>query len=133
MKFDLWKHLDDPIDTNQCLHEKDNNESMTLLAVMSQPKFADVCVRNCEYVEKTDKRSHILVLECNSGYHRASTTSENVQAMLNGMYDKNGNRRYNAQLYPLYSYTNGPTIQAELAEAIKWARLELEGIAEVKT
>ena len=33
-KFELWKTLDDPIDKNQCLFEKDYNESMTLLAMM---------------------------------------------------------------------------------------------------
>ena len=121
----LWEMLDDPIHGNQCDRNMDYKEAKTLLAVYSQEKFSRTAIYMCETIEESEAPSLIEIAECNSGYHRASTCAKTAVDMLNGLHDKNGNRRYNAQLFPLYSFSKWSAIEAELENAMKLSLIHI--------
>ena len=124
-KFKLWDLLSDSIHDQQCKRGEDYHNPEVVIAVMSQDKFAKVCLEIVQYVEGLSSWARrppakIIVMECNSGCHRASTCSKAVEALLNGLLDENGRRRFNALVFPVYAYYKGAAIQAEIESAVRW-------------
>ena len=125
MKFELWDLLQDPIDDHQCKHGEDYRKPEVLIAVMSQDSFGRTCIDVVQYVEglaswARNPPSQIIVMECNSGFHRASTVAKNVEALLNGLLDDMGRRRFNALVFPVYTYSKDGAIAAEIESAVRW-------------
>ena len=118
--FPLYERLANPPQTGQVRNGEDYTFETTLLAVYGQSQFSRVCIDVCESII-TSPDSNIAHGQCNTVFHRASTVMKTCQSMLNSLLNKNGNRRYNAQFYPLYRYDKRLVLRAELANALEWA------------
>ena len=121
----LWDILTDRVTDEQVYHGSPAGDPMTILAIYSQPAFSKLVRKYTgKLLERADDNdpTQLIHAECRTGHHRAATFGLTMVDVLNSIEDGEGNRRFNAQLFPLLNYTKPSAICNQIDSAVQWTQ-----------
>jgi hypothetical protein len=101
--------------------QEDHTHRRTQIAVYSAPLFANA-VKTALWAVHLKSTANVIHAEGGNGWHRASTFAETLKECANSLVERDGSRRFNAQVFSMLGYTKDDAIATQAEEALLWAQ-----------